>query len=89
MFADFVDFMVNPRGKTCNFRGKDDMSDRANKNCFLDDSVGTLLVTGFLRGVPMHVNNLVNIPALGDFQMNRIDAPTDIFKAKKKRPTER
>ncbi|KAJ6642509.1 Pre-rRNA-processing protein TSR1 like, partial [Pseudolycoriella hygida] len=45
-----------------------------------DESFGTLEVTGFLRGVPLNVNNLIHIPGLGDFQMSRIDAPTDIYK---------
>lgn len=57
-----------------------------NLKYFTDDSVGTLEVTGFLRGVPLNVNNLVHIPGLGDFQMSRIDAPpADIYKMDKNR----
>mgnify|MGYP001804191401 CR=1 FL=1 len=40
-------------------------------------SVGTLKVTGYLRGPPLTVNRLVHIPGYGDFQMNKIVAPTD------------
>lgn len=50
-----------------------------------DASIGTLEVTGFLRGVPLNVNNLVHIPGLGDFQMNRIDAASDIYRMDKNR----
>lgn len=41
---------------------------------------GTLKVTGFLRGNPLDVNNLVHIPGLGDFQMNQIDTAEDKYK---------
>lgn len=52
---------------------------------FTDQSIGTLEVTGFLRGVPLNVNNLVHIPGLGDFQMSRIDAAVDVYKMDKNR----
>lgn len=45
---------------------------------------GTLKVTGFLRGNPLDVNNLVHIPGLGDFQMNQIDAADDKYKIEPK-----
>lgn len=45
-----------------------------------DPEMGTLKVTGFLRGNPLDVNNLVHIPGLGDFQMNQIDAAVDKYK---------
>ncbi len=50
-----------------------------------DESTGTLEVTGFLRGVPLNVNNLVHIPGLGDFQMSRIDAASDLYRMDKNR----
>lgn len=40
-------------------------------------SLGTLKVTGYVRGQPLCVNSLVHIPGWGDFQMSRIDAPED------------
>uniref|UniRef100_A0A2P2HX46 Pre-rRNA-processing protein TSR1 homolog n=1 Tax=Hirondellea gigas TaxID=1518452 RepID=A0A2P2HX46_9CRUS len=35
-------------------------------------STGTLLVTGYLRGVPLSVNNLVHIPGWGDYQLSKV-----------------
>lgn len=48
-----------------------------------EERVGTLKVTGFLRGVPLSVNQLVHIPGLGDFQMSEIYAPEDPYKMRK------
>lgn len=45
-----------------------------------DAEFGTLKVTGFLRGNPLNVNNLVHIPGLGDYQMHQIDAAIDKYK---------
>lgn len=42
---------------------------------------GTLKVTGFLRGKPIHVNGLVHVPGLGDFQMSQIDKAVDLYKS--------
>ena len=39
--------------------------------------MGTLQVTGYLRGPPLSVNRLVHIPGYGDYQMSKITAPTD------------
>ncbi|XP_077541698.1 tsr1 ribosome assembly factor isoform X2 [Haemaphysalis longicornis] len=39
--------------------------------------VGTLKVSGYIRGKPLSVNSLVHIPGHGDFQMSQIDAPDD------------
>lgn len=47
-----------------------------------------LKVTGFLRGQPLDVNNLVHVPGLGDFQMSQIDAPNDPYKIEKSRDDE-
>lgn len=44
----------------------------------------TLKVTGYLRGVPLDVNELVHIPGLGDFQMSQIDGPADPFPIEKR-----
>lgn len=44
-----------------------------------DENVGTLKVTGDLRGQALNVNNLVHIPGLGDFQMSQIDLCRDPF----------
>lgn len=41
--------------------------------------VGTLKVTGYLRGRVLNVNNLVHLPGWGDFQMSQIDAPLDPY----------
>lgn len=41
--------------------------------------VGTLCLSGYLRGRILNVNNLVHLPGWGDFQMSQIDAPEDPF----------
>ncbi|XP_076651890.1 tsr1 ribosome assembly factor [Halictus rubicundus] len=41
--------------------------------------LGTLMVSGYLRGIPLSVNGLIHIPGLGDFQMSQMDAPTDPY----------
>uniref|UniRef100_U5EVS0 Pre-rRNA-processing protein TSR1 homolog n=1 Tax=Corethrella appendiculata TaxID=1370023 RepID=U5EVS0_9DIPT len=48
-----------------------------------DGLTGTLQVTGYLRGIPLSVDQLVHIPGLGDFQMSQIDAPADPHKIRK------
>lgn len=40
-------------------------------------SMGTLKVTGYLKGATLSVNQLVHIPGLGDFQLAQVDAVTD------------
>ncbi|CAG9771433.1 unnamed protein product [Ceutorhynchus assimilis] len=47
--------------------------------------MGTLKVTGYLKGSPLSVDQLVHIPGLGEFQMTQIDAPFDPSKADKNR----
>ncbi|KAJ4450047.1 hypothetical protein ANN_01454 [Periplaneta americana] len=42
-----------------------------------EGSLGTLKVSGYIRGQPLSVNSLVHIPGWGDFQMSRIEAPED------------
>lgn len=42
-----------------------------------EGSLGTLKVTGYIRGQPLSVNSLVHIPGWGDFQMSQIDATDD------------
>ncbi|XP_071960832.1 pre-rRNA-processing protein TSR1 homolog [Antedon mediterranea] len=39
--------------------------------------LGTLKVSGFLRGRPLSVNGLIHIPGYGEFQMKEIDSPPD------------
>ncbi|KAM8818237.1 pre-rRNA-processing protein TSR1 homolog [Rhynchonycteris naso] len=41
--------------------------------------VGTLKISGYVRGQTMNVNNLLHIVGHGDFQIKQIDAPTDPF----------
>lgn len=45
-----------------------------------DVALGTLKVTGFLRGKSLSVNGLVHVPGLGDFQMSQIDKAVDRYK---------
>ncbi|XP_017880075.1 pre-rRNA-processing protein TSR1 homolog [Ceratina calcarata] len=45
---------------------------------------GTLIISGYLRGIPLSVNGLVHIPELGDFQMSQIDAPEDPYPVERK-----
>lgn len=47
-----------------------------------EKSVGTLKLTGFIRGQPLDVNKLVHLPGFGDFQMEQIDAPSDPYSIK-------
>lgn len=51
-----------------------------------DDStdLGTLMISGYLRNVPLSVNSLIHIPGFGDFQMSQIDAPEDPYPIEKK-----
>ncbi|CAJ1065222.1 pre-rRNA-processing protein TSR1 homolog [Xyrichtys novacula] len=39
--------------------------------------LGTLCVSGYVRGRPLKVDRLVHISGHGDFQLSQIDAPTD------------
>uniref|UniRef100_A0A182K2L8 Pre-rRNA-processing protein TSR1 homolog n=1 Tax=Anopheles christyi TaxID=43041 RepID=A0A182K2L8_9DIPT len=48
-----------------------------------DRPMGTLKVTGFVRGVPLSVNQLVHIPGLGEFQLESIGFPTDPYRMRK------
>ncbi|XP_022099360.1 pre-rRNA-processing protein TSR1 homolog isoform X2 [Acanthaster planci] len=56
------------------------------------EAIGTLKVTGFLRGSPLSVNGLVHLPGLGSFQMSQIDATPDpcplTTRVPKKKPKE-
>ncbi|KOX72945.1 Pre-rRNA-processing protein TSR1 like protein [Melipona quadrifasciata] len=46
--------------------------------------VGTLMISGYLRNVPLSVNGLIHIPGFGDFQMSQIDSPEDPYPVEKK-----
>uniref|UniRef100_A0A2K6FFC9 TSR1 ribosome maturation factor n=1 Tax=Propithecus coquereli TaxID=379532 RepID=A0A2K6FFC9_PROCO len=41
--------------------------------------VGTLKISGYVRGQTLNVNSLLHITGHGDFQMKQIDAPLDPF----------
>ncbi|XP_005349620.1 pre-rRNA-processing protein TSR1 homolog [Microtus ochrogaster] len=41
--------------------------------------VGTLKISGYVRGRTLNVNSLLHIVGHGDFQMNQIDGPVDPF----------
>ncbi|XP_063306020.1 pre-rRNA-processing protein TSR1 homolog isoform X2 [Pelobates fuscus] len=41
--------------------------------------VGTLKVSGYVRGQQLNVNRLLHIVGFGDFQMSQIDAPPDPY----------
>lgn len=43
------------------------------------DLVGTLKISGYVRGRTLNVNSLLHIVGHGDFQMKQIDAPVDPF----------
>ncbi len=45
----------------------------------LQSRTGTLKVSGYLRGPSLSVHGLVHLPGWGDFQMSRLDAPTDPY----------
>ncbi|XP_012871910.1 PREDICTED: pre-rRNA-processing protein TSR1 homolog [Dipodomys ordii] len=44
-----------------------------------NNSVGTLKISGYVRGRTLNVNSLLHIVGYGDFQMKQIDAPMDPF----------
>uniref|UniRef100_A0AAG5DAF7 Pre-rRNA-processing protein TSR1 homolog n=1 Tax=Anopheles atroparvus TaxID=41427 RepID=A0AAG5DAF7_ANOAO len=44
---------------------------------------GTLKITGFLRGVPLSVNQLVHIPGMGNYQLEAIASPNDPYRLQK------
>ncbi|XP_066551514.1 pre-rRNA-processing protein TSR1 homolog [Amia ocellicauda] len=50
--------------------------------------LGTLKVSGYVRGRPLSVNRLVHISGIGDFQLSQIDAPPDPlpFTPRERRP---
>lgn len=52
-----------------------------------EGTMGTLKVTGYLRGNTLSVNGLVHLPGLGDFQMSQIDAPPDPHPLEKSKNT--
>ncbi len=41
--------------------------------------MGTLKVSGFLRGGKLNVNHIVHIPDMGDFQLLQVDRPADPY----------
>ena len=41
--------------------------------------MGTLKLSGYVRGQALNVNSLVHLPGRGDFQMKQIDAPADPY----------
>jgi len=43
------------------------------------NSVGTLKVSGYLRGQALSANGLVHLPGCGDFQLLQIEAATEPF----------
>ena len=43
------------------------------------NNFGTLVVSGYLKGLPMSVNGLVHIPGFGDYQMSLIEECKDPF----------
>ncbi|PIO12991.1 hypothetical protein AB205_0205240 [Aquarana catesbeiana] len=42
--------------------------------------VGTLKVSGYVRGQELRVNGLIHLVGYGDFQMSQIDAPPDPYR---------
>lgn len=46
--------------------------------------LGILMISGYLRNVPLSVNSLIHIPEFGDFQMSQIDASEDPYPMEKK-----
>lgn len=42
-----------------------------------EGDMGTLKISGYLRGMPLNVNGLIHITGLGDFQMSKIEGLDD------------
>jgi len=53
-----------------------------------EENKGTVKISGYVRGRPLSVNQLVFLPGVGEFQMSQIDAPLDPYSLKKKRTTD-
>jgi len=49
------------------------------------DGKSTVKISGYIRGRPLNVNQLVYLPGAGEFQMSQIDMPKDPYSLKKKR----
>lgn len=50
-----------------------------------NENIGTLKLSGHLRGMSLNVNDLVHIPGLGDFQMSQIDLLNDPYRFDKEK----
>jgi hypothetical protein len=37
--------------------------------------VGTLLLSGFVRGAPLHASQIMHLPGIGDFQIEAVRGP--------------
>ncbi|KAK0086595.1 hypothetical protein PV325_002904 [Microctonus aethiopoides] len=44
-----------------------------------ENQIGTLKISGYLRGVPLSVNSIIHMPGFGDFQLSQIDASNDPY----------
>lgn len=49
----------------------------------ISGTLGTLKLTGYLRGTTLSANQLLHLPGLGDFQISQIDSPADPNKTNK------
>jgi len=50
-----------------------------------EDNKGTVKISGYVRGRPLSVNQLIYLPGVGEFQMKQIDSPQDPYPLKKRR----
>lgn len=79
--------IAEQKRKTVNLRHKRPymLADQVQFESSSSEDVGTLAVTGFVRGECLDVNRLVHIVGWGDYQINRIDAAVNPFSNSKAR----
>jgi len=61
------------------------LADQMENVCEGDDDKGIVKISGYVRGRPLSVNQLIYLPGVGEFQMKQIDMPKDPYSLKKKR----
>lgn len=50
-----------------------------------EDNKGTLRISGYVRGQPLSVNQLIHLHGIGEFQMKQIDMPKDPYSIVRKK----
>jgi pre-rRNA-processing protein TSR1 len=77
--AGLLRFISNQKRRSvaCRDRHPHLLAETSRFHCAENEEVGTLEVSGYVRGRPLPVNGLLHIPGLGDFQLSKISSPPD------------